>query len=80
MALGEIKRYLVGHTIGSDWEIVIYVGDTGYSHHVGPAEAQVLIDVLRNEDRPLWYDPDTGHIRTHYELPGEGEPEREPTA
>jgi hypothetical protein len=72
MALGPVKRYLIGHTIGSDWEIVIYVGDTGYAHHVGTTEAQVLIDVLRNE-APIWYDPDTGHLRTAYETPGEGE-------
>lgn len=80
MAMGQIKRYLVGHTVGSDWEIVIYVGDTGYSHRVGSAEAMVLIDVLRHEEGPLWYDPDTGHLRTHYERPGEPESEPEPTA
>jgi hypothetical protein len=75
MALGLVKRYLVGHTIGSDWEVVIYVGDIGYAHHLGAAEAEALIDVLRNEG-PIWYDPDTRHLRTAYETPKEGEIEQ----
>ncbi len=74
MALTQIARYYSRWDLDShNGRIALYNASNAVLDNrtfANPEEFQVIIDLLRNE-KPLWYDSATKHLRTGYGANGE---------
>jgi hypothetical protein len=80
MALEQVARYYSRWDLDShNGRIALYdAGNSTIDNRVynDPEEFQVIVGILRNE-RPLWFDTNTKHLRTGFGSTGEPSGEEE---